>query len=120
MSYVGRNGYTPTAGTLDNIVSAVNLASKGVQAATVILEDPYFPKVAGLVLELHQLEQPKRPSAPGASVPAPKKGIGLNKVVKPLEMYVQFRRNPIAGYAIIAGVLAIPFLLGRASKRGAR
>lgn len=89
----------------------VNRSAKGVistiggtlDAAKVILEDPALPEVTYLVLRLNKLEQ-----KPGETV----RGVGLNKVVTPLKVYVAAREKPILGYAILAGILGLPFLAG--------
>lgn len=95
MSYTAQG-----ASKTDRLVDLYDKAKSGVQAATVILEDPAFPEVTRLVLELNRME------------PTGGKGIGLGGVVKPLKAFVAFKRNPGLGYAALAAILAVPFLLG--------
>lgn len=83
---------------------------KALQAAGYVIEDPALPEVTKLLLELHALEQKAR--KPGAPPPKKEPGIGLKRVVKPLRMYVKARKNPLYGFAIVAGALAVPFLFG--------
>lgn len=89
------------------------------QATKYILEDPALPEIATQVIKLHNLQQnatyyktissaPKALHGPPGVVP----GIGLRDIVTPLKMYVKFKEQPILGYAALAGVLAVPFLLG--------
>jgi hypothetical protein len=99
MSYIQRKALS---GILDK-------ASGALSAATTILEDPSLPEVTGLVLRLHSLEPPSRPGGP------PSKGIGLNKVVKPLRAYVRFREKPWLGYLVLACTFAVPAMLGYAA-----
>lgn len=98
---------------LGDLTSLLTSAGKGLDAATNILQDPYFNEVAGLVVQLHKLEQPST-STPGASS---KPGIGLDKVVGPLRTYVKVRQNPWMLYAGLFALFAIPYALGRASRR---
>lgn len=117
MAYV--TGYVQPEGLADLFHGAVNTV-KGVydKAAPVlsvaknVIEDPALPEVTSLMLKLHALEQPK--AAPGRPAPstAPVKGIGLSRAVKPLRLYVAYREEPIIGYAIVAGILAVPFFAG--------
>jgi hypothetical protein len=94
---------------LGGIGQYLETASNVLGATKTILEDPALPRVTTLVMELHSLQ----PKSKGASGP-PSKGIGLNKIVGPLEFYVATQRNPILGYAVVAGILAVPFLVGYA------
>lgn len=95
---------------LGGIGQYLETASSVLGATKTILEDPALPRVTALVMELHSLQ----PKSSGGSSGGSSKGIGLNKIVGPLEFYVATQRNPILGYAVIAGVLAVPFLLGYA------
>lgn len=94
---------------LGGIGQYLETASSVLGATKTVLEDPALPRVTALVMELHALQ----PKSKGGGGP-PSKGIGLNKIVAPLQFYVATQRNPLLGYAVIAGVLAVPFLLGYA------
>lgn len=117
MGYV-TTGYVAPEGIADVFHGVVNTV-KGVydKAAPVlsvaknVIEDPALPEVTSLMLKLHALEQ-KTASKPGAPAPAPVKGIGLSRAVQPLRLYVAYREQPIIGYAIVAGILAVPFFAG--------
>mgnify|MGYP001559931932 FL=1 len=88
MSY--RRGYS------DEYVDRI---SNTLDATKALLDDPALPEVASLVIKLNKIE-------PGGI------GIGLKRVVPPLRLYVKTRENPWLGYAIIAGIIGGPFLLG--------
>lgn len=94
-------------------------------AATKIVEDPCLPRVATLVLRLHELTpapapRPGQPKPPPSSTP-PKKGIGLCMAVKPLEAVVWMRERPwivpVAGAAVVGGLIALGFAAGKRSSR---
>lgn len=97
--------------TLDGLLDT---ASSALDAAKYILEDPALPKITYSVVELHSLEQ--RGAKPGTSKP----GIGLNRFVTPLQTYVKMRRNPIIGYAALAGIVSIPVMIGYILGKGRR
>lgn len=109
MSYVKRNG-RQSLGGVSSIVSNITSAT---EAAAKIVSDPALPTVSSLVLRLHRAQQPK--TASGATS-APVAGIGLSKIVKPLQLYVYSQENWWVTPAIVGGILALPFLLGRISK----
>lgn len=111
MSYVRKHrGPVPLAGPLDAVMGAVQAASK-------IVEDPALPEVTRLVLKLHSLQRSSAPTRPGAPAPAPARGIGLAKIVPPLRAYVYAEENWWVKPAAIAAILAVPFMLGRLSKK---
>lgn len=109
-----RQGYVAQEGWFGDLVGTakgvIDKATPVLAVAKNVLEDPALPEVTQLMLKLHALEQ--KPSKAGAPAPAPVKGIGLNKAVVPLRFYVSVRQEPIIGYALIAGVLAVPFFAG--------
>ena len=72
-------------------------------SAEAILADPALPVVTKSIIELRDLENK---GGTGES------GIGLKRIVKPLQLYVRVRKTPILGVAIVAGLLSVPFLLG--------
>ncbi len=98
------------------VQSAIAAASPAINAAQKILEDPALPEVSGLVLKLHSLQQ-NAPAKPGQPAPATQKGIGLSKIVKPLRAYVYSQEHAWVIPAVIGGIIALPFVLGRFSKR---
>jgi hypothetical protein len=114
VSYVARRGYAAPSGWFDDAVGTVkgvvDKASPVLSVAKNVLEDPALPEVTSLMLKLHALEQ-KKPK-PGAPPPPPVKGIGLQKAIVPLRLYVSVRQEPILGYAAVAGILAVPFFAG--------
>lgn len=113
MSYVSkREGLGLSFSDVKAVVKGAIAQGPDVITATkLIIEDPALPRIAGLVEELHGLEQsspskPGRPSRP--SVP----GIGLKRVVTPLRLYTVGKERPVLGYAMLGGILAAPVLLG--------
>lgn len=89
-------------------------ASDAAQGALNVVIDPCLLNVAGLLNELHKAEA----ASGGPTQAAP--GIGLCKVVKPLEFVVFVRNNPIVGWGMIAGFLGIfvgiGYKIGKRSK----
>lgn len=104
--------YIVTSGVMDTLGKSFSAASK-------VIEDPYLPEVADLVLELHALEQPK--AKPGKPPSAPVKGVGLSRVVKPLRFYVGLRRKGSwVVPAILAGTVGLIFATGYLTGRKKR
>lgn len=99
---------------LGGVSSIVSNISTAAEATSKIISDPALPTVANLVLRLHRAQQPK--TASGAAS-APVAGIGLSKIVKPLQLYVYSQENWWVTPAVVGGILALPFLLGRISKK---
>ncbi len=95
--------YARTGNVGDTILSVA-------QATGNILSDPYLPTVAGYVIQLHNMEQPSKPSATGSKPSTP--GIGLVHVVKPLRIYVWARKNPWVVPVGIIAAIALPMLIG--------
>ena len=90
-----------------DVSAALDRAVSTLDAAKVILDDPALPEVTRLILKLNALQ--KKPGTPAGP---PTKGVGLKKFVTPLKVYVKTQEQPILGYAIIAAIIAIPFMLG--------
>ena len=108
MSYLARQ---PLGG-----VEAVLSAAK---AATAVVADPCLGTVANLVLKLQSMEK-KAPRPPG--VPAPLiPGIGLCSAVDPLKKVIWVKERPwflpVAGVAVVGGLIGVGYLLGRKAKR---
>lgn len=96
------------AGMGDVVSNVVNAAT----AVSNVVRDPYLPETTQLLMRLHQLEQPKT----GTSAPAVQ-GIGLNRVVGPLRLYVKARENPFVLAAAVAGIFLVPYWIGKTSPR---
>lgn len=79
-----------------------------------IVMDPGLPLVISRIRTLHDLEQGS--STPGQPSPPEKPGIGLQRLVKPLDYYIYYRRNPwvlpAAVVGVVGGLVAIGYLLG--------
>ena len=84
------------------------------KATQYILEDPALGKVAVRIIELNNLEQPDAGKGPATGPRIP--GIGLNRLVKPLDVYISFRKNPVPFYigaaAVAGGLVFLGYLLG--------
>ena len=95
-----------------------------------VVEDPCLFEVAQYVLKLHELEQrpsifkPKPPGPIGPPPPPapPVKGIGLCTAVTPLKIVVYVKSRPwilpLAGAAIVGGLVGIGYLLGKPARSG--
>jgi hypothetical protein len=127
MSYV--NTYLSTrrrpaavGGLLDTAQKYLDQAGGVIKAGTTILQDPALPKIVANVMELNSLEK-KSPSTSSSGSSSGGQGIGLNKVVRPLEAFVFYRKNEWILPVALAGVVGAPFLLGYLfgkRKRGAK
>jgi hypothetical protein len=104
-TYARRPRVTPLAG---GVTALVQRGSTAVQAAGSILLDPALPEVTRLVLELRGLTKAE-PTVPGQPAAA---GVGLQRVVKPLRLYVYSRKHAWVLPAMVAGILGGPFVLG--------
>jgi len=79
--------------------------------ASHILEDPALPAILKSVSDLHKIEQ-KRPSTKVRKASGEVPGVGLSKLAVPLGAFVFFRKNPLLGWAVLAGIIAIPVFIG--------
>lgn len=76
-----------------------------------VLEDPALPAVVQRVEIIRGLEQS---SSGGAAV----KGVGLSKIVKPLDWYIWYRRNVPSWAPYAVGGLAAFLVLSSILKKG--
>lgn len=98
-------------GTLGSLTSM--LATAG-GFLTNVLEDPALPAVTNLVQQVYTTEKARATAkTPSATPTGPKvPGVGLSKLVKPLQTYLWVRQNPVKAKLIAVGVLLAPVLLG--------
>jgi len=106
----------------DKVQTIVAKGEKYVDTALMVIEDPALPRVIAQVQELHKIEEAaaaKKARTPAEVMaaqvaPAQKKGvgIGLSKVVGPLDLYIKYRRNPAIGYAVVGGAVLVLVGLG--------
>ena len=95
----------------DAVTTALNVKD-AVGPALAIIRDPYFPTIVQKVAELQALEQSS--SGGGSS-----SGVGLRHLVYPLDLYVQYRRNPfVVGSLVVGMVVGLPFFLGYLTGKG--
>ena len=103
--------FSPVGGILEDAGQLLKGASSTVAPAYHVLSDPALPMVAGRISSLHDLEAQQVSKETGIS-PSKVKGIGLHRMVKPLDAYIWYRRNPWILPVALIGIRAIPFLLG--------
>lgn len=119
MSYIAQGiSWADIEGVVSTGKKYLEKAGPALKAVSAILDDPYFPEVTKLVLELQEIEKKKRkpsskPTRLGA-IPPPTKGVGLYRVVKPLRAFIYTQKNPWILPVAIAAMLGLPFLLGYA------
>jgi len=89
-----------------NDLSGLSTIVSAAEAAAYIANDPALPQVASRIQTLHSLEA----QASAGTVNA--QGIGLHRLVKPLDAYITYRKNPWLGYVAVAAALGLPFFLG--------
>jgi hypothetical protein len=114
MSYVNqymstRRRPAPMGGLLDTASKYINQGADIIKTGTTVLNDPALPQIIGMVVELNSLEK-KAASSPSSGSTG--QGIGLRKVVKPLELFVFYRKNEWILPVAIGGLIGLPFLLG--------
>lgn len=105
-------GYVPTAGFFDTASKYLNQAGDIIKTGTTILNDPALPKIIANVVELNSLEKSDAKTPSGQASGATGQGIGLRKVVRPLELFVFYRKNPWIAPVAIGGLIGLPFVLG--------
>jgi hypothetical protein len=99
--------YTSTGGIQDALGKLGGVAGTAVH----ILDDPALPAVLKHINNLHKIEQ-KRPSTTKRTASGEVPGVGLAKLAVPLGAFVFFRQNPSLGWALLAGIVAIPVFVG--------
>ena len=75
------------------------------KVANYVLTVPYLPRISQHLMRLHELEVQ-------SGVESNLAGVGLKHVEKPLSWYVWYREQPLAGPLAVAGLIAIPFVVG--------
>jgi hypothetical protein len=84
---------------------------KGVQQA-----DPALAEIVQLAQQILVTE--RKPG--GLLDPSKPSTFKIGDLKKPMQAYLYARRNPIVLYAVPIGIVALAFLLGRASKTSAK
>jgi hypothetical protein len=93
----------------DTIMGTTHALEAGaIPAATEVLRDPALPEVIRQVTVIKSTEKA------GGGGP----GIGLSNVVGPLKVYAATRLHPWLIPVGVVVLLGVPFLIGRATKRG--
>lgn len=113
MSYVNKymtsRRPVATGGVFDTATKYINQGAEIIKTGTTVLSDPALPQIIGMVVELNAME---KSAANTPSSGSTGQGIGLRKVVKPLELFVFYRKNEWVLPVAIAGLVGLPFLLG--------
>lgn len=110
---------------LPQIASIVDKAVVFLPTIQAIVEDPALPTLVTRIQTLRSLETTARSKAAAAKQPQPGPpgpvGVGLHRFVKPLALYIDFRKSPVKFYALLGvgavGVVGLGFLAGRWTKR---
>lgn len=105
-------GYVPVDGFLDTASKYLSQAGDIIKTGTTILNDPALPKIIANVVELNSLEKSDAKTSSGQASGATGQGIGLRKVVRPLELFVFYRKNPWIAPVAVASLVGLPFLMG--------
>jgi hypothetical protein len=95
------------------ITAIVNKAPQYIQTASNILEDPALPATLERFRRMREIEEadrlanreetPKQPTAIG---------VGLSKILLPLDAFIYTRRNPWVPYAVVGLAVALPLAVG--------
>jgi hypothetical protein len=80
--------------------TAMMAASKALD----IVNDPALPKVVSLMNEIKAL--------PSEKMSPTEKGIGLRKIVRPLEIFIAYKKHPWIAPAAVGGLVLTIFALG--------
>lgn len=97
--------------TLDSVLSAIKGGTSALGPAVHVLEDPALPQIIKSVKALHAIEQ-SSPSTQVRTSSGTVPGVGLSKLVVPLNAFVAIRKNPIVGIGLVLLILGLPFALG--------
>lgn len=103
-------GYFPPphlGGTFDDISSVLAKIPQYTDIVLSVLEDPALPVIINDVRILDAM-----PSSSAKPNQPKRKGVGLDVAVKPLEYYIWTRRHPTQTKFVVAGIVALPVLLG--------
>lgn len=106
MSYVAQG-----AGVLDTLITSADLVKR-------LAEDPATPKVVSLAQDIYRYERSagllQKSDKP---VAMPSKGLGLEALVRPLEVYRFTRKNPWVFSVGVALILGVPLVVGYTAGR---
>lgn len=84
-----------------------------------IVEDPALPQLVQRINTLRQLEQ--KSATPGRPAPAPTPGVGIQKMLAPIDAFIWYREHPKTAIALgVTGALALVgagFAIGRVTAR---
>lgn len=76
-----------------------------------VLEDPSLNRITLQINELHSIEQ-KSPSTKTRKSDGSVPGVGLGKLVTPLDIFIKLRKNPVLVALLGLGLIGVPFALG--------
>jgi hypothetical protein len=120
----------PTQGLGDTITDLTTILTKVPDALPVIVQavsDPAFPAILDRVKTMQAIQEaeaqknpPPRPPGLPSSLPTPV-GLGLDKAIRPFDMYLYYLKHPWAPWVIVGGtvltMLGVGFGIGYAVGR---
>lgn len=108
----GRPAHPAMGDFSDTIANAISSASGAVGAALNVAGDPYLPEVICRVSQLHAIKAGQSPPACADTPPGLPGGVGLDKAIFPLRMFVYAEQHPWV-YPLAAAVLiGLPMWIG--------
>jgi len=95
-----------------DVKSTLSAISSVATTALNVSNDPALPKVVSLLGEIKDL--------PSKGPFVTEQGIGLSKIVRPLELYIAYKKNPWIVPAALTGAVIVIFAAGRFSAKRKR
>lgn len=106
-----------------NVGTLLSRVPQYIGTAAQVMEDPALPALAERIRLLRQIEEARKleEGRNEGVPPKPVVGVGLEKVIKPLDALIYVRRKPWVPYVLAGAIVAVPlavgFGVGRLSRR---
>lgn len=105
---------------IDDLQTVFNQAPQYLGIAAQVLADPAFPQVVSLASRIANAGAPTVPYPPGTLPPLTVPpgyppgyiGVGLDRLITPLEILAWYEENPVLGGLALLAVVATPFVIG--------